>query len=203
MSRIRDFRLSAKLSQAAFAELLCVPAESYRVWDSGRRQPPSAVLAQAQEFAETRSDERPLPLPKLARLLGVNVQRLRDAARTGRLAVTYDNRAVFGHLVPRATRAAGVTYKRQYYGKKARWTLVPPPPHVFPVVPPDYDQRVAALRDTLGLSQSQLALEIGAAGKAVVYQWESRKRVPSRLFWSRVVALERAGSQARSASRET
>ena len=30
---------------------------------------------------------------------------------------------------------------------------------------------------------------VGAAGKAVVYQWEARKRTPSPLFWQRIIAL--------------
>ena len=40
------------------------------------------------------------------------------------------------------------------------------------------------------MSQSRLAHRIGAAGKAVVYQWESRRRVPSPVFWRRVEELE-------------
>ena len=35
----------------------------------------------------------------------------------------------------------------------------------------------------------QFAAMIGAAGKAVVYQWEARKRTPSPLFWQRIAAL--------------
>jgi hypothetical protein len=34
-----------------------------------------------------------------------------------------------------------------------------------------------------------LAEKIGAAGKAVVYQWESRKRKPSPVLWQRVERL--------------
>jgi hypothetical protein len=32
---------------------------------------------------------------------------------------------------------------------------------------------------------------VGAAGKAVVYQWESGKRQPSPVFWLRIERLER------------
>ena len=39
------------------------------------------------------------------------------------------------------------------------------------------------------LTQEALAQRIGAAGKAVVYQWESRQRTPSPVFWQRVEAL--------------
>jgi len=31
----------------------------------------------------------------------------------------------------------------------------------------------------------------GAAGKAVIYQWESRKRTPSPVLWQRIRELER------------
>ena len=33
---------------------------------------------------------------------------------------------------------------------------------------------------------------IGAAGKAVVYQWEARKRCPSPVFWCRIMDLDPA-----------
>ena len=42
-----------------------------------------------------------------------------------------------------------------------------------------------------GLSQAQLATLVGAARKAVVYQWEARKRMPSPVFWQRITALHR------------
>ena len=45
------------------------------------------------------------------------------------------------------------------------------------------------LRRRMRLTQEALAQRIGAAGKAVVYQWESRKRTPSPVFWERVEAL--------------
>ena len=40
-----------------------------------------------------------------------------------------------------------------------------------------------------GLSQAQLATLVGAARKAVVYQWEARKRTPSPVFWQRLTTL--------------
>lgn len=57
--------------------------------------------------------------------------------------------------------------------------------------PSDFDRRIIALRRRLRLSQAALASAIGAAGKAVVYQWESRKRRPSAEFWARLEQLER------------
>jgi len=60
----------------------------------------------------------------------------------------------------------------------------------LPSVPDDYHGRLRALRQRLVLSQSELAQQIGAANKAVIYQWESRKRRPSPVLWKRVVDLE-------------
>ena len=37
----------------------------------------------------------------------------------------------------------------------------------------------------------QLAEKVGAASKAVVYQWESAKRKPSPVFWLRIQRLQR------------
>lgn len=49
-------------------------------------------------------------------------------------------------------------------------------------IPTDYDVRIPAVRRQLHLSQVQLATLVGAARKAVIYQWESRKRCPSPVF---------------------
>jgi DNA-binding transcriptional regulator YiaG len=189
MTAIRALRVSLRLSQAAFAIRLGVSTESYRLWDAGRRDPPPAALAKARGLAREGPDDQPQGLPELARVLGVSVYRLREAAKDGRLEVTYGNRVVFGRPVPRATRLAGQAYKRQYYGKKARWTPRPALPDALPDVPRDYDQRLIELRRRLRLSQTQLATALGAAGKAVVYQWESRKRVPSPIFWRKILKL--------------
>ena len=51
------------------------------------------------------------------------------------------------------------------------------------------DVRVRKLRRQLGLSQAKLARVVGAAHKAVVYKWESRKRCPSQIFWARIEKL--------------
>ena len=50
-------------------------------------------------------------------------------------------------------------------------------------------QVVGAPAATLTRRQGQLATLVGAAHKAVVYQWEARKRTPSPLFWQRIAAL--------------
>jgi DNA-binding transcriptional regulator YiaG len=190
VSAMRAFRLAAKLPQAEFAKRLEVSTETYRAWDSSRRQPPSEILDKAKALAARGSRDQPLGLPALAKILGVSVYRLRDAARDGRLAVTYDNHIVFGRPVPNATQAAGEAYRAAYYGRRARWTPRPEAPPVLPTVPPDYDRQLVQLRRRLGLSQANLAERVGAASKAVVYQWESRKRTPSRVFWRRVQKLD-------------
>jgi DNA-binding transcriptional regulator YiaG len=51
-------------------------------------------------------------------------------------------------------------------------------------VPTNYATTLVGLRHRLGLSQ-QLTAKVGAASKAVIYQWESRKRKPSPVFWLR------------------
>lgn len=43
-------------------------------------------------------------------------------------------------------------------------------------IPSDWAPRLLRVRRELGLTQARLAAKIGAASKAVVYQWESRKR---------------------------
>ena len=56
-------------------------------------------------------------------------------------------------------------------------------------MPADWAPRLRQLRVHLGLTQTQLAQRIGAAGKAVIYQWEARKRKPSPVFWTRIEHL--------------
>jgi DNA-binding XRE family transcriptional regulator len=57
-------------------------------------------------------------------------------------------------------------------------------------VPNDYPQQLRALRHRLRLTQDGLARRIGAAGKAVIYQWESRKRTPSPVLWQQVMRVQ-------------
>ena len=196
MNSLRDCRLALTLSQPQFATLLGVSVETYRTWDAGRRVPSSEVLARARELVNLTAKNRPLLLRELARLLGVHERTLRKAARDGRLAVTYDARVFFGHLVARATLDAGRTFKRQYYRQTTRWNR-PVAPTPFPAVPENYHTRLIGLRRRLGLTQSQFARQVGAANKAVVYQWETRKRRPSPLFWKKIRQLEKQALQGR------
>ena len=187
---LRECRLASGKSQAAFAAMLGVSPESYRTWDAGRRATPPQVMARARALATHREDHARLPLPVLALLIGVHVKTLRAAARDGRLPVTYDTRTTFRRLRARATPAAARAFRRSYYGRQVRPTDRRDPPS-WASVPEDYDAQIRALRRARGLSQAQLATLVGAARKAVVYQWEARKRTPSPLFWQRITALHR------------
>ena len=131
-----------------------------------------------------------LPLPMLALLIGVHVKTLRSAARDGRLPVTYDTRTTFRRLRARATPAAATQFRRSYYGRPVK-PVDRRTPLTWASVPSDYDAQIRALRRARGLSQGQLATLVGAARKAVVYQWEARKRTPSPVFWQRIAALHR------------
>ena len=189
---LRECRIALGQSQAAFAAMLGASPESYRTWDAGRRATPLKILARARALATHRDDHALLPLPVLALLIGVHVKTLRAAARDGRLPVTYDTRTTFRRLRlrARATPAAARAFRRSYYGRP-----VEPGDRRAPLtwanVPDDYDEQIRALRRARGLSQAQLATLVGAARKAVVYQWETRKRTPSPVFWQRLSALHR------------
>ena len=185
---LRECRIALGQSQAAFAVTLGVSPESYRTWDSGRRVPPPKLLARAQALAAHLDDHDLLPLPVLALLVGVHVKTLRAAARDGRLPVTYDTRTTFRRLRARATPADAKAFRRSYYGRTVR-PADRRAPLMWASVPSDYDAQIRALRCARGLSQAELATRVSAAHKAVVYQWEARKRMPSPLFWQRLTAL--------------
>jgi DNA-binding XRE family transcriptional regulator len=64
------------------------------------------------------------------------------------------------------------------------------PPIPTPIdLPEDYAERVILTRHALRMTLSEFAERIGAASKAVVYQWESGKRKPSSVFWARIVRM--------------
>lgn len=186
---IRDLRLRLQLSQPEFATLLGVSAETYRTWDSGRRAVPTSWLDKGREVAAANDPHRLWSLSELATALGVHVRTLREAVRRGRLEVTYINRVVFRNPVPRATLTAGRVFLERYYRQSYSRSAPEPQPPEQTHVPPDYALQLLWVRRTLGLTQTQLANRIGAAGKAVVYQWESEKRRPSPVFWRRLERL--------------
>ena len=185
---LRECRISLGKSQAAFAALLGVSAESYRTWDAGRRATPPLVMVRARVIATHRDDHELLSLPVLAPLIGVHVKTLRAAARDGRLPVTYDTRTTFRRLRGRATLAAARQFRHSYFGRHVRRADRREPPS-WASVPADYDVQIRALRRARGLSQAQLATLVGATRKAVVYQWEARKRTPSPLCWQRLTTF--------------
>jgi DNA-binding transcriptional regulator YiaG len=189
MSQLRELRLSIGLGQREFATLLAVPLETLRTWDSGRRQAPAAVLQRAS-VAVARHQQRHelISLTALAAALGVHVRTLQAAARTGRLTTHFAVRSVFGRPMRFSSRAAGEQFLATHY---RRFSGQPKCPTPLPTVPADYDEQLLQLRRRFRWTQGELARRIGAAGKAVVYQWESRKRTPSPVLWDRVLQLPR------------
>jgi DNA-binding transcriptional regulator YiaG len=187
---IRGLRLRLRLSQPQFAALLGVSPETYRTWDSGRRAVPPSWLDKARVLAVANDPHRLWSLQELATELGVHVRTLRDAARTGRLEVTYENRVVFRNPVPRSTIAAGRAFMMRYFRQSYSRFAPKPQPPIRTLVPSDWARQLLRIRRELRLTQAQLAEQIGAGGKAVVYQWESGKRIPSPVFWDRVKRLE-------------
>jgi len=185
---LRECREALERSQAAFAVALGVAPETYRVWDSGRRPAPARILNRALALVAHRNDQELLSLGVLAILIGVHVRTLRNAARDGRLAVTYDTRTTFRRLRARATLVDARAFRRSYYGRTVR-AEDRRLPLTWSDIPPDYDVRIRVVRRSLGLSQARFAKLVGAAQKAVVYQWESGKRCPSPVFWRRIDEL--------------
>jgi DNA-binding transcriptional regulator YiaG len=188
VNELRRLRRNAGLSQREFAERLDVPLNTFRMWDSGLRRPPAQIVAQAREALAAQARQRQLlPLAELAKELGVHVRTLQAAARTGRLETQFSVRSVFGRPIRRASRAAGERFIARHYRCFCGQETCPAP---LPIVPHDYDKRLRDVRRRKGLTQDALARCIGAASKAVVYQWESRKRTPSPVLWQRVLELE-------------
>jgi DNA-binding transcriptional regulator YiaG len=191
MNELRDLRRTIGLGQREFAALLSVPLETLRPWDSGRRAIPVAVLQRARIVVGHHARQTQLlPLDQLANEFHVHVRTLRAAVRTGRLDAHFSVKSVFGRPRRLATRAAAEQFIATHYRRFGGQKECPAP---LPTVPPDYDKQLQALRRRLRLTQTSLARRIGAAGKAVVYQWESRKRTPSPVLWQQVLRLQRDG----------
>jgi DNA-binding transcriptional regulator YiaG len=190
MNELRELRRAIGLGQREFAVLLAIPLETYRPWDSGRRVVSAAILQRAREaVVHHQRRHELLPLDQLARELHVHLRTLQAAARTGRLEAQFSVRSAFGRPIRRASRAAADQFIAKHYRCFSGQAVCPIP---LPPVPDDYDDRLRGLRRRMHLTQDALARRIGAAGKAVVYQWESRKRTPSPVLWARVEALGRA-----------
>jgi DNA-binding transcriptional regulator YiaG len=202
---VRALRRSARLTQLELAGLIGVPLETVRAWDSGRRKTPLDALTRVRSIAARRLEQQPVnetpaaaesvqpatrlfTLRALAIELGISVYTLREAARLGDLTVTYSTRVAFGRPVPLANRASADDYLAKSYGRRRdRRPLLSPPR--LQSVPENFDVVLVGVRTRLRLTQADLAAAVGAANKAVVYQWESRKRRPSPVFWKRVLDL--------------
>ena len=186
---LRYLRADLTWTQLELARRLDVPVETYRCWESGRRAIPAEIVERLSLLTGQEHSESPMTLRALAELLTVNVRTLRAAARDGRLAVTYGTRSYFGRPVPMATKSAGRAFCHLYYRKTTRWVARPSRPKPLPLVPENYDLHLVGLRARNHWTQEELARAIGVAGKAVIYQWESRRRRPSAPLWARVEAL--------------
>ena len=190
-SVLREIRTRLGLSQAECATALDVAVETFRTWDAGRRPAPDAIVHAARALKAKRPLYDRVPLQVLADELHVHVRTLRAAAHDGRLAVTFGPRPFFGKLTATATREAAAQFMAKWYRRTYGRGRRRPVPVCRVSVPANYAATLVGLRHRLGLSQRQLAAKVGAAGKAVVYQWESGKRSPSPVFWLRIVRLQR------------
>ena len=191
MNALRQWRRDADLSQRDLAGLLDVPLNTLRMWDSGLRPVPARILLRAQAAIEHHAHQTALlPLAELAREFRVHIRTLQAAVRTGRLAAHFSVKSVFGRPRRLATRASAERFMATHYRRFGGQAICPAP---LPTIPHDYDRQLRALRRRLRLTQAGLAQRIGAAGKAVIYQWESRKRMPSPVLWQQVLRLQRAG----------
>lgn len=189
-SALREIRTRLGLSQADCATALGVALETFRTWDAGRRPAPEAIVSQALTLKAKRSLHDRLPLQVLADELHVHVRTLRAAAHDGRLAATFGLRPFFGKLTATATREAAAKFMAMWYRRTYGRGRRRPVAVCRVTVPANYAPTIMGLRRRLGLSQQQLAAKVGAASKAVVYQWESGKRRPSPVFWLRVERLQ-------------
>jgi DNA-binding transcriptional regulator YiaG len=190
VNELRALRRETDLSQQQFASRLGIPVNTFRMWDSGLRSPQRHVLALAREVVANHHREHELlSLDRLAVEFRIHQRTLRDAVRAGRLAVHLSTRSAFGRPIRLATRATVRAYQQQFYRRSYSRTMHKPPRPARVALPVDYAERVTLTRHALRLTLSEFAVRLGAANKAVVYQWESGKRRPSPVFWARITAL--------------
>jgi DNA-binding transcriptional regulator YiaG len=189
-SALREIRTRLGLSQSDCATALGVALETFRAWDAGRRPAPEAIVRKARALEAKRPLRDRVPLQVLADELDVHVRTLRAAAHDGRLAATFGPRSFFGKLTATATREAGAQFMANFYRRTYGRGRRRPVAVCRVTVPTNYAATLVGLRHRLRLSQQQLAVKVGAASKAVVYQWESGKRKPSQVYWLRVEKLQ-------------
>jgi DNA-binding transcriptional regulator YiaG len=88
VTELREYRPQLELTHVELAVLLEVPLNSLRMWDSGLRPTPAAILECARcSAAEAVREREPVTLPQLANALGVHVRMLQAAARLIRRAI--------------------------------------------------------------------------------------------------------------------
>ena len=156
---------------------------------------PLALLQRAERVLDQHRRATELfTMDALANEFAIHPRTLRAAARDGRLRVQFSTRSVFGRPVRLASRAAIDEFVHLYYRQRYSRYATPLPRPQVTVVPTNFASRLIGLRLRLRLTQAELARRIGAANKAVIYQWETRRRTPSVVFWARVEQLARASS---------
>ncbi|MBA4159980.1 MAG: helix-turn-helix domain-containing protein, partial [Gemmatimonadetes bacterium] len=69
------------------------------------------------------------------------------------------------------------------------------------MLPDDYPARIVALREQLGLTQAELADQVGVAF-ATVNRWENARTRPSRKHWEELLRLEEQGVNGAAAETE-
>ena len=138
-TKIRDLRMTLGMSQRAFASRLGLSLESYRPWDSGRRDTPDDVMGRALAIAAGDDVDPPVPLSALSRLLGINECTLRAAARDERLRVTTELPTGRSRPILRATRVEADRFKMRYYKRTTRLTQKPSPTVRLSHAPDDFD----------------------------------------------------------------
>lgn len=130
-----------------------------------------------------------MPLAELATVLGVSEMTPRNAAKSGRLRLK-DALWLPGRPVLRATRLDGEDFLANRFGKSLpRSQTRPYEDSLYSPKVTNIAQQIRRLRTRLRLSQREFAHLVGAANRAVVYQWESDKRRPSTVLWVRLVEL--------------
>jgi ribosome-binding protein aMBF1 (putative translation factor) len=107
------------------------------------------------------------------------------------LAATFSPRSYFGKLTATATRESAARFMATCYRQTSGRGVRRPVTVCRVTVPSNYAATLVGLRQRFGFSQQQLSAQVGAASKAVVYQWESGKRKPSPVFWLRIERLNR------------
>jgi transcriptional regulator with XRE-family HTH domain len=163
VNELRELPRNANLTQRDLAELLKIPLNTFRMWDSGLRPPPVRIVGHTRDaLAAQAKQHQLLSLAELAKALGVHVRTLQAAARTGRLETQFSVRSVFGRPIRYSSRAAGEQFMVRHYGCFSGQEICPPP---LPTVPDDYDKQLRDVRRRRGLTQAALARCIGAAGK--------------------------------------